>query len=63
VQERVDFARYHLYVSVKLGQLSIDLEALLLLWLLESFSVGQLLVLGVVLLLALRRPTAPSSCR
>jgi len=44
---------------MKLVQLSIDLETLLLLWLLESFSVDQLLVLGVVVLLALRRSTGP----
>jgi hypothetical protein len=52
-----------LELDLDFARLVIDIQGLLLWWLLESFSLDQIIALGLVLLLGLRRPTAPSSCR
>ena len=51
-------------IELDFARLTFDLQCLLLWWLLESLRLEQLVVLGLVLILAARRsPTAPSSCR
>jgi hypothetical protein len=53
-----------LSIDLSFASLTLDLEGLLLWGLLGSLSLDQLVVLGVVVVLAaLRSSTAPSSCR
>jgi hypothetical protein len=52
-----------LELDLDFARLVIDVQGLLLWWLLQSFSLDQILALGLVLLLGLRRPKARSACR
>lgn len=50
-------------IDLSFARLTIDVQGLLLWWLLDSLSLNQLLALAVVLLLGLSPAKAPSSCR
>jgi hypothetical protein len=52
-----------LELDLDFARLVIDVQGLLLWWLLESFSLDQIVALGLVLLLGLRGPGGPSSYR